>query len=792
MTDAITGEATTGMVPDASGTAAEPLARLDAPSPQASSLPPGTLLPLPGGFTVLSQGVLRSAGFPIGGLLELGDADYAAAVDRRLDEAGGDLDAVVARAGARQAELLRRIARRSDFQEAMAWQNPDLIEPMIITLGQSGPDTPNNHRLRKRQRLVANYWTRYCAKNETIGFFGPVSWFGLRSSGETLRMRPGPALASHGELFLEPWAIDVLAATLSQDPEVRPWIAPRRHPTVYVSGTHARTMAGPVELSADEARLIALLDGGRAAREIAAEYGSDPAEVYAELDRLAAKGLVLWDLEPPLVQNAERELRRRLDAIGDAKVRERATEKLDRLEQARDALAGYRDVADLLRLYRSLEREFTTLTGVDPMRRPGQAYGGRRLAYIECGRDVELSFGPQVLESCAVPLSLLLTSARWFASEAARQVRAVFSEAFDALGVETVGLAELVFACADKVFVPGDRPVDHLAKEFVARWRAVLDLDTDAHVVTRAGDEIRPQVEETFADATPSWGFAWTHSVDLLIAADDAEAFARGEFQPVIGELHVAYCPFEMPVFAGGHPDIEELRATLATVIPDSRVLLSPVKDYPRVAARIYPWLHDEHDWWLCVSPFPPRGSDRLLPLCGLEVRREDGRLVTGLPGADRWFDIADVHGTWLMYEFMDVFKQVVKGYDHTPRVVVDNTVVFRETWSFRVAELDWISVRSDAEHFLAARRWRREHELPEIVFASVSSETKPVFVDLRSEVQVANLARLLRAVAVNQDASVTFSEMLPGPEQSWLADSEGNRYTAELRLLFVDRATAD
>ncbi|MFI6318305.1 lantibiotic dehydratase [Nonomuraea sp. NPDC050556] len=770
--------------------AAEPLSRLNAPGHKAASLPPGTFLPLPGGFAVLSHGVLRSAGFPIGDLLELGDAEYAAAVDRWLEDAGDGLDAVVERAGARQAELLRRIARRNDFLEAITWHNPDLVEPMIIKLGLSGADATNNHRLRKRQRLVANYWTRYCAKNESIGFFGPVSWFDLRSSGEPLSMRPGQALISRGLLYLEPWAVDTLAATLSQDPEVRPWIAPRLHPTVHVSSGHARTMAGPVELSADEAGLIALVDGERSALAIAEAFGSDPAEVYLQLETLAAKGLVLWDLEPPLVHNAERELRRRLDAIGDAKVRERAAEKLDRLEGARDALAAYRDPADLLTLYRRLEQEFTALTGVDPMRRPGQAYGGRRLAYLECDRDVELSFGPQVLESCAVPLSLLLRSARWFAGEAARRVRAVFTEAFDALGAESVGLAELVFSCADKVFTPGDRPVDHLAKEFVARWREILDLDTGAHVVTRSSDEIGGQVEAAFPGEAPSWGFAHAHSVDLLIAARDAEAFARGEFQPVIGELHVGYLPLELPVFAWGHPDLDELRTLLATAVPDDRVLLSPVKDYPRVAARIYPWLNDARETWLCVSPFPPRGTDRLLPLCGLEARRDGDRLVAGMPGGDRWFDIVDMHGTWLMYEFMDVFKQVVRGFGHTPRVVVDNTVIFRETWSFRVADLDWISVRGDAEHFVAARRWRRERGLPEIVFAGVSSETKPVYVDFRSEVQVANLARMLRADGANQEASVTFSEMLPTPEQTWLADAEGNHYTAELRLQFVDRTT--
>jgi hypothetical protein len=776
---------------DAASTAAGPVARLLSPAQSPASLTRGTFIPLPGGFHLWSQGALRSGGFPISGLTELGDDRYALAVDRWLDEPNDGtrqaLDAEAARAAARQAELLSRIARREDFLEAVTWQNPELVEPMIVTLGRMGADAPNNHRLRKRQRIVAKYWARYCAKNETIGFFGPVCWFDFRREGEPLRMEPGPGLVRRGELYLEPWAVDALAASLVCDPEVRAWVAPRRHPTVYVAGRRVHTQGGLVELDEDDARLLALVDGHRLPADIAAGCGIEPAEVHESLGRLAAKDLVMWDLEPPLVQHAERELRRRLEAIGDADVRARVTGLLDRLEAARDALAGYRDPDELRLLNERLEGEFTTLTGVDPARRPGQAYGGRRLAYVECARDMALSFGPQVLQSCADPLSLLLTSARWLLHEAAQRTRAVQVKAFDAMGVESVNYLQLVFSSADTFFTPGNRPQDHVSREFVENWRAILGLDTTARVVTHSSEALRPQVERAFGGGYPSWGFACTHSIDLLIAARGAEAFARGEFQPVIGEFHIACCPLESPVFGWAHPDIEELRAMLATVIPSSRVMLSPVKDYARVTARTYPFINEDRDWRLCVSPYPPRGDDRLLPLFGLEAHREGDRLMVGMPGAADQFEVMDIAGAWLAWELVDVFKQVVRGHDHTPRVVVDNLVLFRETWSFPIADLDWISARSDPEHFVAARRWVRARGLPETVFASISSETKPVFVDFRSEVQVGTLAQLLRTGAGTEGATVTFSEMLPAPDQSWLTDAAGNPYTAELRLVVAD-----
>ena len=34
--------------------------------------------------------------------------------------------------------------------------------------------------------------------------------------------------------------------------------------------------------------------------------------------------------------------------------------------------------------------------------------------------------------------------------------------------------------------------------------------------------------------------------------------------------------------------------------------------------------------------------------------------------------------------------------------------------------------------------------------------------------------------------------EMLPAPDQAWLTDARGQRYTAELRMVAVDQKTAD
>jgi hypothetical protein len=55
-------------------------------------------------------------------------------------------------------------------------------------------------------------------------------------------------------------------------------------------------------------------------------------------------------------------------------------------------------------------------------------------------------------------------------------------------------------------------------------------------------------------------------------------------------------------------------------------------------------------------------------------------------------------------------------------------------------------------------------------------------------------MSRSLRRARRNAGdaAMVTVAEMLPTPDQVWLTDARGVRYTSELRMVAVDQRTAD
>ena len=77
---------------------------------------------------------------------------------------------------------------------------------------------------------------------------------------------------------------------------------------------------------------------------------------------------------------------------------------------------------------------------------------------------------------------------------------------------------------------------------------------------------------------------------------------------------------------------------------------------------------------------------------------------------------------------------------------------------------------------------------MPRRVFAKSPVERKPIYVDLESPALTRIVARQVRHAAEADPAAVMrFTEMLPAPEDCWLADRDGGRYVAELRFVGVD-----
>src|SRR6185312_7391447 len=149
-----------------------------------------------------------------------------------------------------QGAALREFVRDPMFQEAVIWQNRQAFETAVQSAVREHGGSPRNQRQRNHEELIANYAQRYCVKNDTIGFFGPVAWGRIKSGPTMLELKYGPSLTKRRQTYFENWAIDKIALSFSQLEGMDWWIPPRLAPDVFIeNGMLQRSGASPAPLS---------------------------------------------------------------------------------------------------------------------------------------------------------------------------------------------------------------------------------------------------------------------------------------------------------------------------------------------------------------------------------------------------------------------------------------------------------------------------------------------------------------------------------------------------------------
>lgn len=703
-------------------------------------------------------------------------------------------------AAVQTTRTVRETAADARFQEAVIWQNRaayrTVLRPMLL---KSAEEQTRGSKDRQDEELIANYLQRYCVKNDTIGFFGPVGWARLKEDGAGLSVRPGPALLAERNVCFEVWCFDALAEKMTGDKELLVWAAPRRVPFVDVRGTTLYLPAQrPKEITALQAAVLLACDGGHTAKEIAAAMlEAFPDKVKSEafvlkiLEALRGMGLIRWTFEIPFGPSPEDALRGRIERIGDEQQRAPWLERLKALEDARTAVRRAAGVpADLDRGFGELEDTFTGLTGAEATRAAGQVYAARTLVYEDCRRDVEVEVGPEILESLGPPLSLLLSSARWFS----HRLVTVYREVFDALyrelllGSESATVDAVTFwqRALPLLYGAHEKPVDALAPELQEVWSRVLAVDESARRVHFTCDELRPRVLEAFDVPDSGFGKVVYQSPDIMLAAASVQAALRGDYQLVMGELHLGTNTLGTPIFVAQHPSPAELHRFVEADMPAPRFVPIVPRQWPQLTSRTLPIFFSAKDYRLALAPDSCyEASEKTLPMGSLLIDRVDGELVVRSRDGGLQFGLLDLCGEMLTTLGVGAFK-MLSPRAHTPRITFDRLVVSRESWSFEPPEMAFAFEKDKAARMLAARRWARAHDLPRFVFVKVPVEAKPFYLDFDSPVYVNMFAKAIRrtAEANRPDRRITLSEMLPRTDETWLHDAEGNRYTCELRLV--------
>ncbi|MGW4393658.1 lantibiotic dehydratase [Amycolatopsis nivea] len=691
--------------------------------------------------------------------------------------------------GAQRNEAIRRVSAEAaagivqdaSIREALAWQNPELVDTWLGSYAArlaEGDGRLSNRAY--RETVIARYAQRYCAKNESIGFFGPVGWARFVPGESALAVEGGGGIRRR-TVSLETWAVAALAAAWRQEERVFPELPVRLGAAITVhEGRLHRPHRPPLECTPEAQRVLELAGGERNVRELGEENRE-------ELLRLEQLGAVRIGFRVPFSDRPESLLRRQVERLDAGPVRTDLLERLDSLEQARVLVANACGPEEVRSALAELSRAFGKAGCAEAAlsRRTGYA---RTAAYLDCRRDVDVRIGADLVDRLRAPLAILLGSARWLSAEVAdaveRELRARYREL--AAKRAEVSLADLRFASADLVSPHG--PVAAaVGADFQLRWAELLPEHSERESRLDSA-ELRPIAEALFPPSPPRWAAARQHSPDLMLRRTPG-----GGLQWVLGELHVALNTLESRVFRTQSDDPDELVRLTAEDMAGGRVVPLYPPGEPEATARTYPPLAldppGRYRYWSYADDEGHPDGAAAVPATGVLVSEKDG-VLTGAPRDGAWSaPVLEFLGEFLTAAAVNLFR-IRPRAARQGRVLIDDVVVCRESWSLPVAEFPAAPPGrriADRGHS-AVREWAAGHGMPRHVFVRTPLEKKPFYVDFAAPSLVGNLVRAVRrAWTAGGGGTVDVAEMLPGPGESWLTGASGEQYTAEFRVVAVD-----
>lgn len=703
----------------------------------------------------------------------------------------------------KQIQITRTFAQDPKFRSAVAWQNLEAVQTVLDALAFEKPMSGSKRK--QRESLVASYVQRYCTKNDTIGFFGPMAWIRIDDSPTDAKFEIGSRLIRSRSVHFEDWAIESLAQQFASNDRYLPWLVAYRQPflrvernTLYLPGGTA------IELSAGAAQLLRCCNGVLTVEDLVKAELADPFGSFTTKEAVFAELRALERLQrlrlafpiPSCQDDPDQPLYRCFDKISDPGLRGDALRALDRLIAGKAAILEAADYPDgLLTALNNLHQQFRDVVGGESRRRLGEVYGGRALVYEDCHRDVTITIPPQVLNSTFQALELVMTSARWLTTAAGERFESAFNAEFDRICVDSrrdsVSLPDFWLRIQSIVF--GDHlPIDDLAEVLRDRWERIL-LSAASPGQTRVNmtvADIRDRVRDEFrSDSGSSWTLSRYQCPDLMFCAKSPQHLLSGEYLAVLGEVHVGGNTVATNLFASQHPDRHQLLKNIARDLGNAYVMpkLSPEASGTPTRTQ---WIDDSKEALEIIfsGGFVPANPHTAMSTADLLVVRDRHGLIVRHKINGWESTLTNALGDFLFLAVINHFG-ILHKRAHAPRVTIDSLVVHRESWTFSAEDLPFVREPDECDLFRMAREWKNSRCLPDTAFLKMAWEAKPVYIDFFSIISIRMLAKQVRNALDDFAANsrkLTFSEVLPAFNELWLADSEGNHFTSELRLVAI------
>ncbi|RXT29799.1 hypothetical protein B5P46_01625 [Rhizobium leguminosarum] len=660
------------------------------------------------------------------------------------------------------AALRRLYAEDPWLEEAIRVSNPDFHDSAF----QSFTRGAINVR-RAQERRFATYLHRFCAKNDTASFFGPMGYGSLFDTAiDDATTAKAPGKHNGRKVYLAFWAVQELARLIAANPRLRPHLIVRVHPLLHIDGERAVLGGKELPLPAEARHLLQ-----RACTSVTcvSEAATTPLEMRL-FDRLVARKLATLEIPiPSTVLDPLAYLRRFVtNALGPA-----AHEVLLIVDRIEDALAGMAAGTFAMRVAAAVRLEQAVgEIGLPTRRSAGATYADRTLSYEECdgGANI-LRLSPAASKRVLTRLQPVLDLMGAYGLRRARDVRATCVSAFRLLadGRSAIPYVE---------FIDGLHRLDTDGRLEKSGRAAEFQEKLENLAAMRVCDgAVRMDVSDVAALVGEDDGCGLYTSPDLLFAARDLRAIAEGEATLVLGETHqFVACWGSQMMF---HPRAEDARQRTVAMLEGIGI-----------GTRLATILHTRVHKGLVHESFPGTFVEvsgdagpgaRRIALRDLNVAMLGGTLsiVDRTSGtAFALYHSGDDKAHIWAFAPPRVSPAPIRLGTFTPRIHVGDVVYQRARWELDETTIATLDARHDELTAMRdLRRIARERGMPKRTFVRVPSEKKPLFLDLDSPNACAVVHELLRA-----NGRGSCSEMLPDSDGLWLRDGQDDGYCIELR----------
>ncbi|HEU5380954.1 MAG TPA: lantibiotic dehydratase, partial [Ktedonobacteraceae bacterium] len=434
-------------------------------------------------------------------------------------------------------QTIRELACDTRFQEAIFLSNPRMYEAVGRYLTEH-PEQEQGRATHKFERRFAMYVQRFCAKNETQSFFGPIN-YGMLAPEQTanIRIRRGEMPLRKRVTFPGQWLAEALATKISAGPAFRPFLHPRRGTLCYLQdgSLYFPGTRKSLALEAKTAQLFALADGKQTIESLAAQLEEQWMDTWKRVGTLCRHGALLAHvlIPPDSAQPLSHLVEWLQELPGDLAGRRSWLAVVQNLATCIEALA-HAKLEERCRLVEYLEASFVEAVGGEARRGAGSMYADRLLFFEECLGDLEeCSLGGTLADQIVQRLQPVLHLAYQYARLRAERDLSLARQVLRALPPAEKGgvpfLAYLQALAKGQVESIAHEP-DALDR-FVTHLHETVRDHSDGHIARLRSTDL-PIDEAQQIEA------ALCTSLDLMIAATDQDSLAAGAFQLVLGEMH--------------------------------------------------------------------------------------------------------------------------------------------------------------------------------------------------------------------------------------------------------------